>query len=294
MSARNRFSMFATAIATIAALGSCAPQNVRGQDLLVQNPSGRPEVLRDVGLDQKLGAQVPLDATFRDEHGASVTIGQLLQGKPAILTLVYYQCPMLCTEVLNATLNSLKEVPLEIGKDFSVITVSIDPSERPVLAEAKQIMYTGLYGRPGAVLGWHFLTGDDAQIHRLAAAVGFRYAYDATSKQFAHASGIMLLTPEGKLSRYFYGISYRPRDVRLGLVEASEGKIGSLTDTILLYCYHYDPSTGKYGVVITNVVRAAGLLTVAALALMVIYLLRRERRIAAASAAGESTHRGTA
>jgi protein SCO1/2 len=251
-------------------------------------------VLRDVGLDQKLGAQVPLDVTFRDEHGASVSIGQLLQGKPAILTLVYYQCPMLCTEVLNATLNSLKEVPLEIGKDFSVITVSIDPSERPVLAEAKQIMYSGLYGRPGAVHGWHFLTGDDAQIHRLAAAVGFRYAYDATSKQFAHASGIMVLTPEGKLSRYFYGISYRPRDVRLGLVEASEGKIGTLTDTILLYCYHYDPSTGKYGVVVTNVVRGAGILTVLALALMVLIFLRRERRIAAAGAAPGNAQRGTA
>ncbi len=302
MSTRNGFARLAAKFvakfvpicAAIAAICWLSPWNVNAQDLLAQNPSGRPEVLRDVGLDQKLDAQVPLDITLRDEHGASVTIGQFLQGKPAILTLVYYQCPMLCTEVLNGTLNSLKEVPLEIGKDFSVITVSIDPSEKPVLAEAKQIMYAGLYGRPGAVHGWHFLTGDEAQIRRLAAAVGFRYAYDKMSKQFAHASGIMVLTPEGKLSRYFYGISYRPRDVRLGLVEASEGKIGSLTDTILLYCYHYDPSTGKYGVVITNVVRAGGVLTVAALALMVFIFLRRERRAAVADATHRSTQRDTA
>ncbi len=290
MNARKRFVKFAARVSAIAVLCCCAAWHVSAQDSLSQNPSGRPEVLRDVGLDQKLNAQVPLDITLRDEHGVSVSIGQLLQGKPAILTLVYYQCPMLCTEVLNATLNSLKEVPLEIGKDFSVITVSIDPSEKPILAEAKQIMYTGLYGRPGAVHGWHFLTGDESQIRRLAAAVGFRYAYDKVSKQFAHASGMMVLTPEGKLSRYFYGISYRPRDVRLGLVEASEGKIGSLTDTILLYCYHYDPSTGKYGVVITNIVRAAGVLTVAAIAMMILIFLRRERRIAATSAA----HRGAA
>jgi protein SCO1/2 len=291
MSRRVKFPGFAATIAAaIVVFGFFPAQDASAQDFLSQNPSGRPEVLRDVGLDQKLNAQVPLDLTFRDEHGASVTIGQLLQGKPAVLNLVYYQCPMLCTEVLNATLYSVKEIPLEIGKDFNIITVSIDPNEKPILAEAKQIMYSGLYGRPGAVRGWHFLTGDEAQIQRLAAAVGFRFAYDKVSKQFAHASGIMVLTPEGKLSRYFYGISYRPRDVRLGLVEASEGKIGTLTDTILLYCYHYDPSTGKYGVVITNIVRAAGVLTVIALALMVFIFLRREKGIAAASAA----HRGTA
>ncbi len=290
MSATMRFTRFFAVGTMMATLGCCVSWNVNAQDLLMQNPTGRPEVLRDVGLDQKLNAQVPLDITLRGEHGASVTIGQLLQGKPAILTLVYYQCPMLCTEVLNSTLNSLKEVPLEIGKDFSVITVSIDPTEKPILAEAKQIMYSGLYGRPGAVHGWHFLTGDEPQIRRLAAAVGFRYAYDNVSKQFAHASGIMVLTPEGKLSRYFYGISYRPRDVRLALVEASEGKIGSLTDTILLYCYHYDPATGKYGVVITNVVRVSGGLTAAAIAFMIFVFLRRERRITAAG----SAHRGAA
>jgi protein SCO1 len=250
---------------------------LRAQDLFVQNPGGKPEVLKNVGLDQKLNSQVPLDINFRDEHGGSVTIRQLLQNKPAILTLVYYKCPMLCTEVLNATLNSLKEVPLEIGKDFNVITVSIDPSEKPMLAEAKQIMYAGLYGRSGAVHGWHFLTGDEPQIRELAAAVGFRFVYDKDSSQFAHASGIMVLTPEGRVSRYFYGISYSPRDVRLGLVEASEGRIGSAVDAILLFCFHYDPQTGKYSVFITNFVRAAGVLTVLLIALTIMFFLRREK-----------------
>jgi protein SCO1/2 len=255
----------------------CGADGAVAQDAFVQNPGGKPEVLKNVGLDQKLNAQVPLDLTFRDEHGATVKLGQLLQGKPAILTMVYYQCPMLCTEVLNGTLNSLKEVPLEIGKDFSVITVSIDPSERPVLADAKHIMYAGLYGRPGAVQGWHFLTGDEAQIQKLAAAVGFRFVYDKESSQFAHASGIMVLTPEGRLSRYFYGLAYPPRDVRLALVEASEGKIGSTVDEILLFCFHYDPVTGKYAVTILNVVRAAGAISVVAIALMIFIFLRREK-----------------
>jgi protein SCO1 len=264
-------------LALAGALMMIAANCIHAQDLFVQNPGGKPEVLKNVGLDQKLNAQVPLDLTFKDEHGASVTLGQLLQDKPAILTLVYYKCPMLCTEVLNATLNTLKEVPLEIGKDFSVITVSIDPSEKPVLAEAKQIMYTGLYGRRGAVHGWHFLTGDEEQIHKLAAAVGFRFVYDKESSQWAHASGIMVMTPEGRLSRYFYGIKYPPRDVRLALVEAGEGKIGSTVDEILLFCFHYDPVTGKYAVTILNVVRAAGALSALGIALAIFIFARREK-----------------
>jgi protein SCO1/2 len=269
------------AFAIVGAFLMSTVMDVYAQDLFVQNPGGKPEVLKNVGLDQKLNAQVPLDLTFKDEHGASVTLGQLLQGKPAILTMVYYKCPMLCTEVLNATLNTLKEVPLEIGKDFSVITVSFDPSEKPVLAEAKQIMYSGLYGRRGAVHGWHFLTGDEEQIQKLAAAVGFRFVYDKESSQFAHASGIMLMTPEGRLSRYFYGLKYPPQDVRLALVEAGEGKIGSTVDEILLFCFHYDPVTGKYAVTILNVVRAAGALSALAIALMILIFARREKYSAA-------------
>jgi protein SCO1 len=265
------------AVAFLASL--LAPYSVKAQleeSGPVQTAGVSPALLRDVGLDQRLGNLIPLDLTFRDEHGQTVTLRQFFGAKPVILTLVYYQCPMLCTEVLNGLLRSAKEVPLEIGKDFSIVTVSIDPTERLVLADVKHQLYTGLYGRPGGPRGWHFLTGDEAQIKALAQAVGFRYAYDAASGQFAHPSGIMLLTPAGKLARYFYGISYPTRDLRLGLVEASHEKIGSPIDQILLYCYHYDPATGRYGLLISRVIKAAGALTVLSLGLVIAILFRRE------------------
>jgi len=242
----------------------------------VQTAGVRPELLREVGLDQKLGSSIPLDLTFRDEHGHPVALSQFFGKRPVILTLVYYQCPMLCTEVLNGLLSSAKSLPLEIGKDFSIVTLSIDPSERPVLAEVKHELYSGLYGRPGAPQGWHFLTGDEANIKALAQAVGFRYAYDSSSRQFAHPSGIMVLTPAGKLARYFYGVAYPSRDLRLGLVEASQEKIGSPIDQILLYCYHYDPATGKYGLLISRVIQAAAALTMLSLGLVIAILFRRE------------------
>jgi protein SCO1 len=254
-------------------------------DAPVQSAGVRPALLHDVGLDQKLGNAIPLDLTFRDEHGSPVQLRQFFGEKPVVLTLVYYQCPMLCTEVLNGLLRSAKELPLEIGKDFTIVTVSIDPTERPILANVKHELYTGLYGRSGGPRGWHFLTGDETQIKLLAQAVGFRYAYDSASGQFAHASGIMLLTPEGKLARYFYGINYPPRDLRLGLVEASQGRIGSPIDQILLYCFHYDPATGKYGLLISRVIKAAGALTVLSLGLVIAILFRRENyRLSAATA----------
>lgn len=245
-------------------------------DRPVQTAGVTPALLRDVGLDQRLGNSIPLDLTFRDEHGHAVALRQFFGQKPVILTLVYYQCPMLCTEVLNGLLRSAKELPLELGKDFTIVTVSIDPTERPILANVKHELYTGLYGRPGGVQGWHFLTGDEPQIKTLAQAVGFRYAYDSATGQFAHPSGIMLLTPEGKLARYFYGIGYPSRDLRLGLVEASQEKIGSPIDQILLYCYHYDPATGKYGLLISRVIKAAGALTVLSMAVVIAILFRRE------------------
>src|SRR5208282_2861283 len=222
----------------------------------------RPELLKDVAIDQKLNDSIPLDLTFRDEHGNPVELARYFGTKPVILTLVYYNCPMLCTQVLNGLDRSLEQIPMDIGKDFNVITVSIDPTDRPVLAEAKQAVYTGMYRRPGAAFGWHFLTGEEPQIKRLADAVGFHYAYDPDSKQYAHASAIMVLTPEGKLSRYFYGVTYPERDLRLGLVEASEGKIGSPVDQVLLFCYHYDPHTGKYGLLVSRVIQLGGLLTI--------------------------------
>ena len=195
-----------------------------------------------------------------------------------VLTLVYYNCPMLCTQVLNAVTRSAKLTSLNIGEDYEIVTISIDPSESHVLAEVKHQLYSGMYERPGAVGGWHFLTGDKPQIEKLAAAVGFRYAYDPASKQFAHPSGIMVLTPEGKLARYFYGVNYPSRDFRLALVEASEGKIGTPVDAILLYCYHYDPATGKYGLLISRVIQISGVVTVLALGGLIWMLLRFERR----------------
>ncbi len=183
---------------------------------------------------------------------------------------------MLCTQVLNGVESGLKELPTDIGKQFDVVTMSIDPTESHVLAKVKQEMYMGMYGRPGAAQGWHFLTGDEPQIKQLADAVGFRYAYDPDTKQFAHASAIMMLTPEGKISRYFYGIQYPSRDLRLGLVEASEGKIGSPVDEIFLFCYHYDPATGKYGLLISHVIQAGGALTVLVLGIALLILFRGE------------------
>lgn len=242
----------------------------------IQNIGVRPELLKDVGVDQKLNESIPLGLKFKDENGRQVELREYFGSKPVILSLVYYNCPMLCTQVLNGLERSLKELSLALGKDYTVVTVSIDPTERPVLASAKQQLYTGLYGRPGAAQGWHFLTGDEPQIKQLASAVGFRYAYDPDSKQFAHASAVMLLTPEGRLSRYFYGITYPQRDLRLGLVDASEGKIGSPVDAVLLFCYHYDPATGKYGVVISHVIQIAGGLTILALGGLIFGLSRRE------------------
>jgi len=244
----------------------------------MQSVGVRPELLKNVGIDQKLNQSIPLNLAFRDENGQTVQLAQFFGQKPVILTLVYYNCPMLCTQVLNGVESGLKELPTtDIGKQFEVVTISIDPTESHVLAKVKQEMYVGMYGRPGAAQGWHFLTGDEPQIKQLADAVGFRYAYDPDTKQFAHASAIMLLTPEGKISRYFYGIQYPSRELRLGLVEASEGKIGTPVDQVLLFCYHYDPKTGKYGLLISRVIQAGGALTILILGGAILILFRGER-----------------
>ncbi len=242
----------------------------------IQSIGVRPQLLKNVGVDQKLNESIPLGLTFRDETGKQVVLQQYFQGKPVLLSLVYYSCPMLCTQVLNGVERSLRELSLNLGKDYQVVTVSIDPTEKPVLALAKHDLYTGMYGRAGGAQGWHFLTGDEPQIKALASAVGFRYAYDPDSKQFAHASVIMVLTPEGKISKYFYGISYPSRELRLGLVDASEGRIGTPVDAVLLFCYHYDPATGKYGVLISHVLQIAGGITILAIGALIFVLGRRE------------------
>ena len=238
---------------------------------------GQPQVLKQVRIDQQLGAQLPLDLTFRDETGRSVRLGEYFGGRPVILSLVYYECPMLCNEVLNGLTGVLETLPFNAGREFNVVTVSFDAREGPQVAAAKKKTYLRRYGRQGADEGWHFLTGEQASIDRLTEAVGFRYVWDPVSNQFAHSSAIMVATPQGKLSHYFYGIEYGPKDVRLALVEASANKIGSPVDQLLLYCYHYDPTTGKYGPVIMNIMRVAGILTVLGIFALVMVLRRRRR-----------------
>jgi protein SCO1/2 len=230
------------------------------------NPSsGLPKALTDVKIEQKLNQQLPLDLVFTDENGQQVKLGQYFGKKPVVLALVYYDCPMLCTQVLNGMVTSFRVLPFQVGNEFDVVTVSFDPRETSALAAAKKKMYVDYLPekmRANASSGWHFLTGDQANIAQLTDAVGFRYHYDEATKQFAHASAIMLTTPQGKLSRYFYGIEYAPRDLRLGLIESSQNKIGSPAEQLLLYCYHYDPATGKYGLAIMRVMRIAGVLTI--------------------------------
>jgi len=223
-----------------------------------------------VGIDQKLNNQIPLDLLFRDDTGSLVRLGQYFGQKPVILVLAYYDCPMLCTMVLNGLLHSLKELKLNVGQQFEVVTVSFDPTEKPSLAAAKKAIYVGLYDRPGAAAGWHFLTGDEPSIHQLAQAVGFHYNYDPQTRQYVHATGIMVLSPEGRLARYFYGIQYPAGNLRLALVEASKGRIGSRVDEVILYCSQYDPATGKYSVIISRVLKLAALVTILSLGSLVL------------------------
>lgn len=221
----------------------------------------RPSLLRDVGVEQRLGAALPPDLAFRDEGGGAVRLRDLLDGRPVILSLVYYGCPMMCGQLLDGLVGSLKGMSLEAGKEFTILTVSFDPTEGPEFAAAKKAAVLAHYRRPAAGAGWHFLTADADTIARLTGAVGFRFAYDRAIDQFAHLPVLIVLTPEGKISRYFYGIDFAPRDLRLGLVEASDNRIGTLADQLLLFCYHYDPATGRYGAAAVNAVRGAGALT---------------------------------
>ena len=206
----------------------------------------------DIGLDQLLNAQLPLDLTFTDESGKSVRLREYFSTKPVILFLAYYECPMLCSLVVNGVIRTLRTLSFSAGNEFTVLTISFNPKDTPRMAAIKKQTSLQSYNRVGAETGWHFFTGDEATIQQLTQAIGFRYRYDAERKEYAHPSGIMVLTPEGRISRYFYGVEYAPRDVRLGLIEASSGGIGSPVDQLLLLCYHYDPETGKYGVMITR------------------------------------------
>ncbi len=242
-------------------------------------PTGRSnEVLKQVNIEQRLGNRIPLDLKFRDESGREVRLAEYFaKGKPVALTLVYYECPMLCSQVLNGAVGAFQGLQFTAGREFEVVTVSFDPREGPDLAARKKETYLNRYKREGAGQGWHFLTGDEASIKALADAVGFRYAWDEQSQQFAHASAIMVATPQGRLSHYFYGIDYAPRDLRLALVEASEGKVGSPVDALMLFCYHYDPAAGRFAPVM-GVLRVAGVLTVAGVVALLLYLRRLTKR----------------
>jgi protein SCO1/2 len=242
------------------------------------NAAITPPQLRGVGIDQRLNNQVPLFLKFRDETGQTVTLGSYFGKKPVILSLVYYTCPMLCTMAENGLLNALREVKFNIGEQYEVVTVSIDPTENPEMAMGKRAVYVGLYGRPGAKQGWHFLVGDEPSIRALAQSVGFHYNYIPETKQFAHATGIMVLTPQGKVSRYFYGILYPSRDIRLALVEASNEKIGNPVDAVLLYCCQYDPTTGKYSLLVSRVLRIAGAITLLCMGTLIFALSRGGRQ----------------
>jgi protein SCO1 len=244
----------------------------------------RPNVIKDIDIEQKLDQQVPLDLAFKDETGRDIKLHEYFhQGRPIILVLAYYECPMLCTQVLNGLVTTLRPLKFNVGQEFDVVVVSFDPKETPGLARDKKAAYVDDYKRPGTERGWHFLTGSQASIEAVTNAVGFKYKYDEAIDQYAHAAGITVLTPEGKVSRYFYGIEYSTRDLRMGLVDASANKIGTLADRVMYLCYHYDPSTGQYGLLTMRLLKAGGLLTMATLGTFWAVMIRRERRKAYAS-----------
>jgi len=264
--------------ASAAALVMLAATSAMAQFLSEPSVKGAlPPGLSKVGIDQRLNEQVPLDLHFQDEQGRTVRLGDYFHnGRPVIISLVYYNCPMLCGEVLNGMSTAFKVLKFTPGKEYEVVTLSIDPREKPELAAAKKRSYIEHLDRPGAEAGWHFLTGEQPQIDALADAIGWHYQYDPKIDQFAHAAGIVLVTPLGRISQYYYGVEFSARDMRLGIIEASGNRIGSLADQVLLYCYHYDPRTGKYGAVIYNVVRLAGAATVLILGSFLFTMFRRE------------------
>jgi protein SCO1/2 len=240
----------------------------------------RPPYLENVGIEQHLDGQIPADLPFRDETGKVVKLGDYFGQKPLILNLVYYNCTMLCGEVLSGLTGAMKMVKFDVGDEYDVVTVSFDPRETPDIAAAKKKDYVKRYGRPGAESGWHFLTGQPAAINALTHAIGFQYQYDPKINQYAHATAILVLTPQGRISRYFYGVDFPPKDLRLGLVEASHGKIGNPVDQVLLYCYHYDPNTGKYGAMVANILRLGAGATILIIGGFLFIMFRMDRAVA--------------
>jgi len=246
----------------------------------------RPPGLKHVGIEQHLNQQIPPGLRFRDESGQPVELADYFGRKPLILNLVYYQCPMLCGEVLSGLVTALRILKFDVGQEFDVLTVSFDPRDTPEIAAAKKAELLKRYGRPGAAAGWHFLTGTESSIDALTQSAGFEYEYDPKIQQFAHATAILVLTPQGRIAQYYYGIEFAPRDLRLGLVQASESKIGTIRDQVLLYCYHYDPDQGKYGAIISRILKLAAAATILLLGTFLIAMFRL-------GSATERRHKGT-
>ena len=290
--ARSKFTgILAVMVLTVVAFLTVAGQknehynsplySPRKYDPSKQVASGLPDPLKRVSIEQKLDAQLPLDAVFRNEKGEDMPLREFFKsGRPVVLALVYYECPMLCNQVLNGLTGTLKGISLDAGKDFDVLAVSFDASEneKPGLAQNKKDGYLERYGRPDSAGGWHFLTGSEESVKALTEAVGFGFEWDEKTNQFAHASAIILITPEGRTARYYYGIDYAPRDVRLGIVETAENKIGSMTDQLLLYCFHYNPATGTYGFAVLSAMRIGAIATLIGMGAMGFIFWRRGKK----------------
>ncbi len=270
-----------TAIAALLALSTAAAAQTI-PDNVGKSSSGLPAQLQNVGFEPQLNAQLPLDVNFRDESGRDVQLRDYFGRKPVVLALVYYGCPMLCNQVEMGVVGSLKMLSFNPARDYEVLFVSFDPRETSDMASKKKAAALSRFGRPETAAGWHFLTGKEEAIHAVAAAANFRYSFDEKHNLFAHASGIMLLTPDGRISRYFYGVEYPSRDVRLGLVDASAGKIGTPIDHLLLFCFQYNPETARYSATVLRIVRLGGILTI--LTIVVGLLIFRRRDVRAASA----------
>ncbi len=273
-SKNNSISFVAILLAAFFAVPASAQMN---NGVMSPPANTRPPRLENVGIEQHLDAQIPPDLTFRDETGNDIKLGDYFGRKPLILDLVYYNCTMLCGESLAGLSSAMRLVKFDVGNEYDVITVSFDPRETPEMAAAKKADYVKRYGRAHAAAGWHFLTGQPDSINALTKVVGFQYQFDAKSNQFAHATAIMVLTPDGRISRYFYGVDFPPKDLRMGLVEASQGKIGNAVDAVLLYCYHYNPENGKYGAMVGNILRLAGAATILLLGGLLFILWRLDR-----------------
>ena len=272
----------ATVLTLVTLVAATVPAQARyGKQETLSNDGSLPGPLREVGFEQKLGETIPLDLVFTDEKGEQVEIGSFFQPeRPVVLALVYYECPMLCNLILNGLIGSLDILTFDPGTDYDVVVISFDPGEDHFLAAAKKRGYMEQFGRPGTETGFHFLTGEQESIDAIADAIGFTYTYDEESDEYAHAAGITVLTPEGTISRYLFGAEYAPKDLRLALVDSGDSKIGSAVDQLLLFCYSYDPATGKYGAATMRLVRLGGALTLLAVLAFIVISRRRDQRMA--------------